>query len=336
MRRWMVWIVAASAACGTDVGLDSDATISCNDDDECPSEWVCIGATGTCSPVAPETAPVTSIEEFDTERRYFASVPIDVSLLDLNASLEDPEEITLELEYTVAGDSPGFAANDPEDANTTWWPGTLEYLNPWTLEEASVQTERIRWVALADADADAPELASAEVDAVGDGTLTEVVAFVPGMRLRLRAVDETGRASPWVSTPAFDLGNETPVARVLSFSDNGLSRLVPIELELSDSSSDPVSIEIQFRRGDTDTWRAANIVQGDLAQILTSPEPRRYVVVWDSNTPLNSDPSVPQGIGLDVRSDIEIRVRATDNPALDVVHHSRWGDAEALPTVSNP
>ncbi len=338
MKRWMVWLAAMTAGCGSEVALNSNAAIQCSNDLECPLGWVCIEAGGTCSEreieqVVPETAPVTSVERFDTEQRYFTNVPFDLGLLDLNASFEDPEVVTLELEYAL-----GDCQNNSADASGggDWWPGTLSDSQPWVVDEPSVQVEPIVWRAIEDADADVQELVSAQVDTIGDGALTDVVAFIPAMCLRVRAVDETGLESPWVSTPTFALGNETPVARVVSFVNSTLSRFVPIELEISDSSSDPVTLEIQFRRGSDDIWRRANIVQGEMEDVLSSPERRSHVVVWDSITPLNPDPTVPQGIGFDVRSDLEIRVRATDSPATDVVHHSLWGEAQAVPTVANP
>ncbi|MEL6547343.1 MAG: hypothetical protein AAFQ82_22150, partial [Myxococcota bacterium] len=276
----------------------------------------------------------TSVESFDTERRYFTAVPFELGLLDLNASFEDPEDVTLELEYII--DEGATLPSGPVTAEEPrWWEGTLLYDAPWQVDEPTIQVGQVLWSALNDADDDVPELVSARVDAVGDGTLSSIVSFVPKMRLRIRAVDETGERSPWVTTPPFSLGNETPEVEIVSFPDVPMSGLVPIELELSDSSSDPVTIELQFRRGEDDPWRAAHIVQGGTQDVLTAPTPNRYVLVWDSSESLDDDLSVPQGIGSSSRDDVEIRIRATDNPAAGVVHHSLWGPSQALPPIDN-
>lgn len=338
MRRvvsFCTYALLFASACVLDAVPSQNAFIQCADDNECPDNWFCT-TENLCSPpdvVAPQTAPVTSIQSFDTERRYFRNVPFDLGVLDLNASAEDPESIRLEIEYIVdqANDSILDGLGDPR-----WWSGTLIYEAPAILTEPSLQTSSVIWNAVSDTDlVGIPEFISTQVDDVGDGREIQIVAFVPSMRLRVRAIDDENNVGPWTSTPSFALGNEVPVVSNIKIPTGVLSGLVPIAFSLSDSSSDNVDIAVQFRLRPDGDWRDANIALGETRQVLADPEPREYVLVWDSHDALRGDVTTAQGIGQSRQDTIEVRIRASDTPAAAVIHHARWQVAPEQITVDN-
>lgn len=335
MLCWLTTLgVVSSAGCGSDVQLEESAVIACTDDAQCPDRWVCVDSTQLCSPieiaeVIPETAPVTAIEDFDVTRRYLRTVDFDLELIDVNGSVEEPEEIVLEFEYIIDQLGSGSAPREPE-----WWPGTIVYEEPWMVESATPQTEEIVWNLVADFDAPNrdPDFESVFVDTSGEETLDRVAIFIPSMRLRARAVDRSGQRSAWVETPPFSLGNQVPVVHGLRVVDENPSGLVPIEIELSDSSRDDVDLDVFFRALPEVGFRRAEIVSGQQEDVVTSTEKRAYVLVWDSTAVSRADSSLGQGIG-DQRAEVELRIRATDNPIDDEVHHSPW--SELTITVDN-
>ncbi|MEL6760796.1 MAG: hypothetical protein AAFP04_10380 [Myxococcota bacterium] len=323
---WLATIgVVSSAGCGSDVQVEESAVIACTDDAQCPDRWVCVDSTQLCSPieiaeVIPETAPVTAIEDFDVTRRYLRSVDFDLELIDVNGSTEDPEEIVLEFEYIIDEVRSSSTPREPE-----WWPGTIIYEEPWMVESATPQTEEITWNLLADFDAPDrdPDFESVLVDTSGEETLDRVAIFIPSMRLRTRAVDRTGQRSAWVETPPFSLGNQVPVVHGVRVVGENPSGPVPIEIELSDSSRDEVSIDVFFRILPEVGFRRAEIISGEREKVVTSTEPKAYVLVWDSAAASRVDSSLGQGIGPQ-QAEVELRVRATDSPIDGEVHHSPW------------
>ncbi|MEM6531837.1 MAG: hypothetical protein AAF654_04405 [Myxococcota bacterium] len=330
MRRWLA-LSCFLCACATEAVPGDNAVISCTTSFDCPADWLCLEGTNTCSPfdieeVVTETAPVTTIEEFPSDRR-FVSVPFDVGLIDLNASDETPEPVQLELEYIVDG------IERPEDnGNGGWWSGTLIYPDPLTLTSPDeLTTVSVRWNAIRDTNAaDVPELVSASVDANGLGQFSDVVAFIPEMRLRVRAVDDEGNRGPWVTTPSFALGNEVPRVQNVFVPVDVDGGLVPIEFQLSDSAGDPAEIFVQFRTEQETQWQDATIVLGEQVDVLTSPVPERRVLVWDTTRELNDG-----GIGPTRRERVEIRIQAKDTPGANITHHGDWFPANTALTLDN-
>ncbi|MEO1174067.1 MAG: hypothetical protein AAFX94_18770, partial [Myxococcota bacterium] len=282
MMRWkQLAFCCAVSACTSEAVPEQNAVISCTSELDCPAQWVCLPSTNTCSPFEIQEVPVASVLDFP-EQRQFRSVPFTLELVDLDASSDNPEAVSLELEYTI-GDAP---ATSGSEESVEWWSGTLDYEEPLQLNGPTpLRPVPVTWNAIQDTNTeDVPELVSASVDDRDEG-VTEIVTFIPRVRLRIRATDDDGNRGPWVNSPTFDLGNRVPDVTNIYVPEEVTGGLVPIEFELSDSSSDPTLIAVQYRLRPDAEWLDAEIVLGQTLGVLTSPAPQRRVLVWDSTLP---------------------------------------------------
>ncbi len=369
-----VLVGLGTLACDSALDLDDGALITCGSDQDCPGDWICVDRreqTPVCASSFPDAAPVLTISEFDASRRYLNDVSLALEVFDLNGTIDTPETITVVSEYRIGPAGPAaFDGFDPENPNRAegWYSGTIEVrlaARETPVESFLLSSDEPRrffstWNAVFDAQKEATSrqetLVANDIDATGDGIRdADVVTFLPAVTLRFRAVDSSARASPWVETETFQLGNEPPEARLVGPVAIDEKGRVTLALTLSDSASDPIDLEAAYCLAACDSsdasWAIASLVDnvtlgsegssielgapsssaGSCANptaprsltrcILSSPEPRSHLIVWASQNDLNGPPS----------DEVRFRIRASDaftaleeGDSLAPRHHGDW------------
>jgi len=104
-------------------------------------------------------------------------------------------------------------------------------------------------------------------------------AYAPGYRIVVRSRAGTSRAD---SAP-FAVGNDAPVASDFVAPATETAGIVPIAFELSDSSSDPVSVTVEYQDVDIASgWKPATSAAGPLADVATAPGGVPIHFFWDA------------------------------------------------------
>ena len=112
------------------------------------------------------------------------------------------------------------------------------------------------------------------------------------------------------------MGNDAPLIADMRVPDTTpLRGLVPIEIQLTDTASDPASVAMEYCSGCTNinpenwSWLPGRIAMGSQVSLQTAPPPQgvAHVLVWDS---ADSD----AGVGVVAVTGVKIRLRACDNP----------------------
>ena len=110
-------------------------------------------------------------------------------------------------------------------------------------------------------------------------------AYAPGYKLTVR----TRNLSSSADSAVFAVGNDAPVVSGIVVPPGETSGIVPISLTLADSSSDLVSVSVEYQNVDDPTgWHPATSAGGPLVNLATSPAGVPLTFFW--NAPLD----VPQ------------------------------------------
>lgn len=329
-------LVTLAAGCTVDLSVDGRVMVTCRSDADCPEPLLCDGDRCVQPrdfgkvPPQPPTVAILSVGPTDGSRAV-ADVPFSVLLSDPNGPPVGNDAADLEVELAL-----GTLESDPEVL--TWFAATPGADGCSDLSAAPDGTlHALVWDAVADATAGTAGLTAIPVDTTGDGaTDADVVASTDlYARLRITATDSSGAVSnPVVSAP-FDIGNRpTTIAIDTPTHDGWLRGLVAVELILDDDDLDLSGVELEFDVGDG-LWRKADVVAGASANLLPDPT-TPYVLMWETRTPPNpTDPTLPQGVGIQAIDGVRLRARASDAPTSGEVHFGAWTAPLALLEIRN-
>ncbi len=109
--------------------------------------------------------------------------------------------------------------------------------------------------------------------------LASAGAFAPGYRLTVR----TRNLSSSADSAVFAVGNDAPVVSGVVVPPGETSGIVPISFTLADSSSDLVSVTVEYQDLDNPTgWQPATSAGGPLANETTTPSGVALFFFWDA------------------------------------------------------
>jgi hypothetical protein len=129
-------------------------------------------------------------------------------------------------------------------------------------------------------------------------------SYANEIQIRITPSDDDGAGNSAIS-PIFDWGNDLPEAEVTD--PAGLLReIAAIDMNLTDSASDPVAVELQFSVDLGCTWTGAALDSGSVASnIPTSPAGLPFIYNWDTTDPVGGMPG-------QVNDAVRLRARAVD------------------------
>ncbi|MEO1172939.1 MAG: hypothetical protein AAFX94_12950, partial [Myxococcota bacterium] len=156
-------------------------------------------------------------------------------------------------------------------------------------------------------------------DAIEDANSTTLLdendgALLPvDVELRVVATDRTGLNGDAVFS--LTVGNSAPT---VVFDDEVQSLVagpVPLVVSVFDTSADLADIELEFRDALDTVWRRGSLEPIGRTNVQSLPEMPggAALVVWNSDSPPNVDPTIPQGVGEQTRSGVQVRVRGMDS-----------------------
>jgi hypothetical protein len=103
-------------------------------------------------------------------------------------------------------------------------------------------------------------------------------AYAPGYRLTVRTRNQGSSAD----SALFAIGNDPPVVSNVSAPSGETSGIVPVSFDLADSSSDLVSVTVEYQDVDNPTgWRPATSAGGPLTNVATDPSGVPLFFFWD-------------------------------------------------------
>ncbi|MEM6730642.1 MAG: VCBS repeat-containing protein, partial [Myxococcota bacterium] len=318
----------ATSACTSGIEIPTESAIRCSTaDTQCPDGFVCDVDRERCLPdgsAAPPEPPQADASPVDIGGRFFSSVSWDVVISDINEDAVD-----LELEVSVGETAPALDSGD-------WFSPTLapESATPSALASSVTGTNaRIVWDVASDADR-ITSLETLAVDTDGDASVDETgVTPSATVWLQVTPTDATGLQGETRIVSAV-VGNSTATATpVVTWDSQTLRGDITLGFSLADAESDPVDLEVQFRTAPSTPWRSAAIRLGGVSLLAPNGDAPN-LVVWAS-TEEPDDPGQPQGVGNASVEGAEVRARAIDHIAEDVLHFGAWSEPLALPTISN-
>ncbi len=336
MKRLLAAATVFVTACSLDLGVPSDVVVICTNNTQCPSGTICDTNVGQC--VASETPSLSVDVPDELATRYTRQVPFSVTVVSANAEAR----FDLQIEFRMLDEPAG-----------SWRVMTFALESDTTTGVAgspSGNTYDFVWDALADAVlANGVQLARVDLD--GDGLVAEPIVRGAGVSIRAVARNASGsvRSVP-AESPPFEVGNLPPSAQILDVI--GESGVITVVLGLTDTSSDPCGMELQFKiTGDSstgDVWRNAELAYGTTAGLgCQSGAPLNASVGWSSVAPLLDHlvvpPSTPQGIGTRTLPSsaqpfrVSLRARAYDQAEASAVeqHWGVWSPVRVLDRVVN-
>lgn len=307
-------LLALCSACSVDLDA-GDAIITCGPKGECPTGFSCDSDLQRCVEGA-TNKPVEPTLVLDVVKpaggpRFVDVVEVPFVVDDRN--IPNGDTVALAFEFGIG------------DAPSTWFAATSADGEITGIDQRST-SGTFRWNALADAQAGTGGLT---VDGAG------FVELMTPVRVRARATDASGLSSKFVTSDPFAVGNTLPVADMAPFSSQIYAGLLAIELTLTDAAADNVALEIDFRTRDNQTWRRAAVDAPFIAAAPSTPDGNPYLVAWRTAAAPNADPTVPQGIGRDWASNVELRVRAVDSPEGTTTYPGPYSEIRSAGSVRN-
>ncbi|MEM6732946.1 MAG: hypothetical protein AAF658_15425, partial [Myxococcota bacterium] len=303
------------------MNLDDEVVIQCSGSDECPDgfscdprENLCVRGLSVAERPAPPAVRLTAVAP--PGERFVNEVDLRVEVDDPNFPVGDT--VVLSFEFSTGSNS------------GPWESATLGADSP--LREGTVTAtsdEVVQWDAVANAGGSLPFMD----DETGENAPT--VGLIEQVWFRVTAVDATSREVTEV-IELEPIGNTLPIAVVEPFVDEFYNGSIPVRVAVQDTSADRSDIEVQFRTpGDTDFRRAS--VPAELSTSVNTgvSEGITTVLIWPSLVPPDPDPTVPQGVGQETVSDLEVRARAIDGPSGDESTVGPWSPVTVLPQVRN-
>ncbi|MFO0584222.1 MAG: VCBS repeat-containing protein [Anaeromyxobacter sp.] len=311
-------------AAGCSVGLDlpDGAQLACTSDADCPSGWRCNTNRNRCQSGDTNSVPVATVRAVPAATRAATALDFDVIVSDADGAPAGQSHVDLTVSYTLDG--------------VTFCPATLTAAPKGLAATAAGASHTLTWDLLADSTAGGTQSAACslpvvELDRKGDGTLTTVVAYTAGVRLRAVATDDGTPAqssAPTVGEP-FAVGDQAPVA-ALDIAGPTVSLAVPVTLRAVDAAADLVDVELQFRLASdpADGWRLPAL-QGavtDLVSAATLGAAQPSLVVWHTDAALGTAQKAG-GVGLTNAAGVVVRARAVDHALPGAPVYGPWAQA---------
>jgi len=304
------------------VGLDtpSDAQIACRTSADCPSGWRCNPNRQRCQAGDTNSVPVVTVRGAPAGGRGGATQAFEVEVSDADGAPAGTSLVDLTVSYTLDG--------------STFCAATLAAPAVDLAATELGATHALSWDLLADSDLGTAQPAACRLPAVqldrqGDGTASEAaVAYTPGVRLRVGAVDDG--TPPATSVAAlgepFAVGN---LAATLALELDGpeVSLAVPITVRAVDASADVVDLEVQFRLASdpAGAWRLPDLA-GATTNVLsatTLAQAPPSLLVWHTDAPLGTA-QVAGGVGLTNSAGVVLRARAIDHGLSGAPTYGPW------------
>jgi len=130
-------------------------------------------------------------------------------------------------------------------------------------------------------------------------------SYANEIQIRITPSDDDGAGNS-ATSPIFDWGNDLPEVQVTDPA-GALRGIAAVDLTLTDSASDPVTVELQFSVDLGCTWTGAALDSGSVASnIPTSPAGLPFAYNWDTTDPVGGMPG-------QVNDAVSLRARAVDS-----------------------
>lgn len=263
-----------------------------------------------------DNAPRLALFALPAASRRTSTIPFIVDASD--PSVPGAETFALELEYATGGatflpltlgDAPNTAAFSPGQSTLTWD----------ALQEAS------------------GSLPAHDVDTSdGQSPKVPILRYADRLGLRAQLVDSSGLASARAAVELGPVGNDPPAARIVTVSDDPRYN-VALSIVVADTSFDPADVEVQFKEPGDSQYRTAALVLSNTEGLATGPSGVTHLLLWDSAAePAPLIPSMPQGVGYNVATNVDLRVRAIDRAGGGATrYYGEWSLDTRLPMVRN-
>ena len=312
--RFLTLTLLTLSACSVDLAA-GDAIITCGAKGECPTGFSCDPEINRCvegatdRPVQPTLT--LSVIRPAAGPRYVDTIEVPFTTDDRN--IPGGDRVALAFEFSIGSTS------------ETWFAATSADGPISGIDDRNTQGV-FRWNALADASAGVGGLSVTPAGFVG---------YSPQVRLRARATDNSGLQSSFATSEVFAIGNTLALTDLRPFERESYAGLLAIQLNLADAAADDVDIEVDFRYRDDPTWRRCDISVDLVTDVPSTPEGNLYLVAWRTDTPMNADPAIPQGVGRIWANAVELRARAVDHPEGTTDYAGPWSEARMVGAVRN-